>query len=141
MTKSHAKTQHHKRKPVKPARQQDNDVAVYIGLLMIGLFSVALFGTLYQTWQVFAVGYIIAILFLINLYGWRVYLGRDLAGWQRSLARLPMRFAGFGTKHGHALSAAKGQPQARTALLVCLVISLVIVGLAAYLLVPDLLTA
>jgi hypothetical protein len=141
MTRPHAKAQHHKRKPVKPARQQENDVAVYIGLLMIGLFSIALFGTLYQTWQVFTVGYIIAILFLINLYGWRAYLGRELAGWQRSLAKLPLRFAGFGNRHGHPLSAAKGQPPARTALVVCLIVSAAIAAAATYLLVPDIFRA
>ncbi len=136
MSKSHAKPKHHKHKPVRPA-QRDNDVAVYVGLFMIGLFSVALIGVWYGTWQIPTVGYIIAICFLVNLYGWRAYLGSTLAGWQRSLAKIPLRFAGYGTRHGHALAAAKHQSQARMVLFVCLAVSVVIICGITYLLIPD----
>ncbi len=115
------------------------DGAIYIGLLMIGGFAIWLWSIVSPqagTWKQGLLGYIIAIAFLVNLYTWRACRGRRLAGWQQSLARLPLRWAGYGTKEGRPLEAAKGSPRAKIMLLLSIATSIVIIVLLTWLMIP-----
>lgn len=121
--KGHAKS--------KPRRNSTADGGVYIGIAMIGVFGiwvwmVAAPGA--SSWKHGLLGYVIAVLVLINLYSWRVYLGKHLAGWQQSLARLILRWAGYGTPTGRPLAAAHGSARAKMVLLVGLSTSALIVA-------------
>ena len=114
------------------------DGGVYIGLVMIGVFGIGLFSILSSgnadAWRHGLLGYVIAVAFLVNLYAWRVCAGRTLAGWQQSLARLPLRCAGFGTRGGKPLAAAHGSDRAKMMLFVSIATSaVVIVGLTVWL--------
>ena len=114
------------------------DGGVYIGLVMIGVFGIGLFSILSSgntdAWKHGLLGYVIAVSFLVNLYTWQVCAGRTLAGWQQSLARLPLRCAGFGTRGGKPLAAAHGSDRAKMMLFVSIATSaVVIVGLTVWL--------
>ena len=132
MTKSTGKG-HHARKD--PARSRPTprtpDGAIYIGLLMIGLFATGLWYLVsYDTWKHGLLGYVIALTVLVNLYAWQVCAGKRLANWQQSLARLPLRCAGYGTSKGRPLEAANGSPRAKMMLMISIATSmLLIVGL------------
>ena len=103
---------------------------------MIGVFGVFLAVVLTnQPWQQFALGYAIALLLLMNLFGWQTYAGRHLAEWQQALAKVPLRFAGYGTKGGRPLEAAHGSAGARSALFIFLALSVVIIAAATFLIV------
>lgn len=107
-----------KAKTAHPNSNTGSDAAVYVGLLMIGAFVIMLAWMVLQVpWTELLVGYVIAMAILINLYAWQAYLGKSLAQWQQSLARLPLRIPGYGTKHGKPLVAAKGQADARMTLM------------------------
>ena len=133
MTKSAARKHASKGKPrAAPAP----DGAVYGGLLLIGIFGVGLwyiFGG-EGSWKHGVTGYLIAVLVLINLYTWRVYVGTHLLPWQQSLARLSLRWAGYGTKGGRPLDAAHGSRPARIMLVLTMITSVVVVALLAWLL-------
>ncbi len=130
-----ARTQHkgtvRKSSPSRPARATTPDGGVYIGGIMIGAFGIWLFTIVTDSaWTHGLLGYGIAVAFLVNLYTWRVCAGKSLAGWQRSLARLPLRCVGYGTRGGKPLEAAHGSPRAKAMLLVSVAASAVaIVGL------------
>ncbi len=114
------------------------DGGVYIGLFMIGVFGIGLFSIISpenaDAWKQGVLGYVIAVAILVNLYTWRVCAGKTLAGWQQSLARLPLRCAGFGTRGGKPLAAAHGSDRAKMMLFVSIATSaLVIAGLTVWL--------
>lgn len=114
------------------------DGGVYIGLVMIGVFSIGLFWIFSaesaDAWKQGLLGYIIAVAFLVNLYTWRACAGKDLAGWQESLARLPLRCAGFGTRGGKPLAAAHGSDRAKMMLFLSISTSaVIIVGITLWL--------
>jgi hypothetical protein len=97
------------------------DGGVYIGLLMIGLFGIWLWTILVpgeDPWKAALLGYVIAVLGFVNFFAWRACSGVHLAGWQQSLARLVLRWAGYGTVGGRPLEAARGSQRARMVLLV-----------------------
>jgi hypothetical protein len=121
--------------PEHPADARRSDAGEYIGLVMIGAaVTVAWYLISPATWMHGLIGYVIALAVLVNLYAWQVYGGKHLAGWQKGLARLPLRFAGYGTKGGKPVEAAHGQPAARMMLLVSIAASVVIVaGLSIWL--------
>ncbi len=118
-------------------RQDAPDGAVYIGLVMIGVFGVWLWSIaapseVQEPWKHALLGYVIAVLALVNLSTWRVYFGGRLARWQQSLARLSLRWAGFGTKGGRPLEAAHGSRRARIMLILTMVASVVIIVALAW---------
>jgi len=120
MSASSKHTSRRKSRRSSPARERSNDLGVYLGLLMIGGFAVLLATAAFQgaaSWTHFAVGYAIAIALLVNVYAWQVYFGKSLASWQQSLAKLPLRWAGYGLNDAKPLSAARGQADARSALM------------------------
>ncbi len=88
-----------------------------------------------DSWRSGLIGYIIALAFLVNLNGWRAYLGRHLSGWQQALARLPLRCVGYGTKGGRPIEAAHGAPSVQMILFVSLAASAVIILVLSYLLI------
>jgi hypothetical protein len=63
-----------------------------------------------------------------------VYFGGRLLPWQQSLARLSLRWAGFGTKGGRPLAAAHGSRPAKIMLLLTMVTSVVVIAFLAWLL-------
>ena len=135
MTKSHHKSA--RKGHARQVRTGTADGGVYIGLAMIGVFGIGLFSILSagsdDAWKQGLVGYVIAVAFLVNLYTWRACAGKDLAGWQQSLARLPLRCAGFGTRGGKPLAAAHGSDRAKMMLFLSIATSAVIIaGLALW---------
>lgn len=114
------------------------DPAIYIAYIMVGVFLILLAAMVFAIpWQHAALGYVIALALLVNYSAWKAYLGRELEGWQKPLARLPLRYAGFGASTGHPLHAAKGEPKAKLVLLVCLAISALLIAGASLLLIRN----
>ena len=129
MSKSHARASARRSARASGRRPPPPDGAVYIGLAMIGGFGIVLWYLVSkETWRHGLLGYFIAIAFLINLYTWRACSGASLLSWQQSLARLPLRFGGFGTKGGRPLEAAKGSDRAKVILLASVLTSVVIIA-------------
>ncbi len=123
MTKSH----HHK----PPPRPNSNlDGGVYIGILMIGGFGiwlVTIFSDSPDGWKHGLLGFIIAVGFLVNHAAWQVCGGKTIVGWKQSLARLPLRCVGYGTRGGKPLAAAHGSDRAKMMLFVSIATSFVAV--------------
>ena len=122
MTKSHHKT---------PPRAAANlDGGVYIGIVMIGAFGIWLFTIISDStdaWKHGLLGYIIAVAFLVNYSAWQVCAGNAIVGWKQSLARLPLRCVGYGTRGGKPLAAAHGSDRAKMMLFVSIATTFVVV--------------
>jgi hypothetical protein len=103
---------------------------------MIGAFGVWLWSIVAsqveEAWKHGLLVYVIVVLALVNLYTWRVYFGGRLARWQQSLARLSLRWAGFGTRGGRPLEAAHGSRRAGVMLILTMVTSVVIIVALAW---------
>jgi len=133
MTKSH----HHK-PPPRPSSNLDG--GVYIGLLMIGAFGIWLFAIASDSadaWKHGLLGYIIAVAFLVNYFAWQVCAGNAIVGWKQSLARLPLRCVGYGTRGGKPLAAAHGSDRAKMMLFVSIATSFVAVLALTFLLIRS----
>jgi len=144
MSKTSAKSQRKKKSPGrKPTGPITSDLSIYIGLLMIGgaIVLAALLLTEGQNWREVALGYLVLMAFFINLYALGAYRGKRLANWQQALARLPMRFAGYGTKRGKPLAAAHNAAAARKAIAISIIVSVIILIGLAFLLIPPLTSA
>ncbi len=120
----------------KPGPRQGTgppDGAVYIGVAMVGVFGVWLWAIVAPPgyWKHGLMGYVIAVLVLVNLAAWRICLGNHLPPWQQSLARLVLRWAGYGTPGGRPLDAAHGSGRAKSMLLVSLGVSLAVIAALA----------
>ncbi len=119
----------------RPARRGEGigDGAVYFLFVTlgvcIGFFAWLIAGGSAVPW---VVGYVLAVLWLLNMSVVKAYRGGSMAPWQKSLARLPLRPAGFGVRGGKPVEAAHGEPVVRTALITTACVSLAIaaVGLA-----------
>lgn len=125
-----------KTKSVDTAR---NDRGIYIGVVIIGAFIVML-GWLLEPkwWAIITVGYIAWVAWLVHIFALSVYSGGHLSAWKLALARLSLRWAGFGRAHGKPVEAAHGEPSARKTIVVTSIVSLVIVAGLAVLLIPQL---
>ena len=136
MSKTPARS-HRKRTAARPARR-GSDLAIYGGFLLIGVFVTFLVYLLSigEGWRQVALGYLIAMALLVNFYAWQACRGRRLAAWQQSLARLALRWSGFGTARGRPLEAAKGSDRAKMMLLVSMATSVVLIVLLTWLLIP-----
>lgn len=128
------------RKPHAPKPMTDR--AIYLGFLIVGFFVVALawlfFDGQKQYWGVIALGYVAAVAYLVNFYTFQVYRGKHLDNWQQALARLPLRFVGYGTKGGKPLEAAHDHEETKKALFVSIAVSAAVVVLASFLFIPGL---
>lgn len=112
-------TRHGLERP-KPAATPMSDRAVYLGAIIIGLFVVILGGLLSEAayWPHIGVAYVAFLLYQVSAAGWSAYLGKPLSDWRHSLAKIPLRAAGYGTTDGRPIEAAHGQRAVRTSLLV-----------------------
>jgi hypothetical protein len=116
-------------------RSRASDGGVYIGLIMIGAFGIWLWTIVApgpEAWKHGLLVYVILVLALINLYTWRVYFGARLANWQQSLARLSLRWVGYGTRGGRPLAAAHGSRRAGIMLVLTMATSVVIIAALAW---------
>ena len=144
MSKTSAKSQRKKKALARrPTGSTTSDLSIYIGLLMIGGAVVigALLLTEGQHWREVALAYLVLMAFLVNLYAFGAYQGKRLANWQQALARLPLRWVGYGTKRGKPLTAAHDAPAARKMLIVSIIVSVLILIVLAFLLIPPLTSA
>jgi len=110
------------------------DRAVYTGLYMIGVFVVLLAVPLTEgaLWRHTLIGYLLLMAIMINGFAWRAYRGGTLARWQATLARIPLRWAGYGARGTRPLEAAHGRPEARRALTFSVLLSVVIIAALGY---------
>lgn len=109
------------------AQDRSMDRAIYISIVMVAAFVLFIWFMVADTWPWAIVGFLLAVLGMINFFTWKVIQGQPLAVWQRSLAKLPLRFVGYGTRGGKPIDAAKGQDAAKMALYLTAAISVVIV--------------
>ncbi len=128
----------HRKRSAAGQGRRGSDLAIYGGFLLIGVFVtfLAYLLSVGEGWRHVALGYLIAMAFLVNFYAWQACRGRRLAGWQQSLARLALRWSGFGTARGRPLEAAKGSNRAKMMLMVSLATSVVLIVLLTWLLIP-----
>ncbi len=129
-----------KARKVNDTRQKSGtlDGGVYIVVLAIGLFGIWMWYLAdLGPWTHALIGYVMAVVVLINLNGWRVYHGKHLAGWQQSLARLVLRWAGYGTKGGKPLEASHGSEKAKMMLMVSFAASALLVAGLTWLLLEQ----
>jgi hypothetical protein len=140
MSKTAHQRKHKSKKQSSGSRAtRTNDAGIYIGFIVIGGFIWVLAYLLNHEkgfWGGVTLGYVIALAFLMNLYAFQAYQGKRLANWQQSLARLPLRFAGYGTKGGKALAAAHNADRARSMVILSVLVSVAIVVLASLVLLP-----
>jgi hypothetical protein len=135
----HASTARRRRSTPPATGRAPSDGTIYAGFALIGFFVVLLAFPLFEgNWRVPLVAYVALVAILVNLYAWRAYRSRHLARWQKSLARLPLRAAGYGTRSGKPLEAAHGQPEARRAIAISIAVSIVVVAGLAWALIPPL---
>jgi len=127
------------RKAVKrsqPDRTSPPDGAIYIGILMVGAFGVLLWNVLDGEWQHALLGFVIAVAVLVNLFTFQVVRGKSVVPWGKALARLPLRFVGFGTRGGKPVEAAHGSPRAQAMLAVSIATSAVVIAGLTLLIIP-----
>ena len=137
MTKARNKNARARVKARKSAQQRSNDLGVYAAVLMLGLFGLLLWYLVgYETFPHAVVGFVLAVLGMVNWFAFAAWRGAKLLGWQQSLARLPLSFAGYGSEGGKPLAAASGQDAARNAAIISTIISLIIVAGLSWLLLP-----
>ena len=138
MSKAHHKSGSRKHTARAPApRPGAPDGAVYIGVIMIAAFAVwmwTIFAPGPDSWKHALLVCTVIVLALVNLYTLRVYFGARLAPWKQSLARLSLRWAGYGTRKGRPLEAAHGSRAAKIMLILTMVTSVVVIVALAWLL-------
>lgn len=127
MSKAATKTNLKQSAAKRHAKERSNDKAVYITIIMVGLFILGVWFLASDSWPWAIVGMIGATLIMINLFGWKIIMGHKLAPWQRSLAKIPLRFVGYGTRRGKPLDAAHQSDTARMALYLAGALSVVII--------------
>lgn len=132
----------HKKRTVAPrgaASRPVRDSAVYWSLVIVGVFVVIIAALMTDGlhWREIALGYVAAILYLVNFYALQVYRGKHVQAWKQSLARVPLRIVDYGTKSGKPLEAAHGQPRVKTAIVASLGLSLLILFALSVALFPQ----
>ncbi len=137
MSKSHSRSSGRRSSRRRDGSRKAPDRTIYLGLALIGAFALAIgFLISPDNFRTTIVGFLIAAFGLVNFYSWRAFLGASQANWQNALARIPLRFAGYGVRGGKPVEAAAGAADARSVLLVFLAVSIIIVVVATTLLVP-----
>jgi hypothetical protein len=120
--KVHSKTRH------KPP-QVTSDRAIYAGVILIGFFFTAIVWLLMDAhWREPVILYVAGVAYFIVLAAFAIYRGKHIPNWQQAMAKIPLRFVGYGTKNGKPLEAAHGQDNTRNAVLVSMIVALVVVG-------------
>lgn len=120
----------------RSAQQRSNDRGIYAVIIMVGLFGLGLWYLADdQSFPHAVVGYIAAVLGVVNWCAFKAWRGWELSGWQKSLARLPLHFAGYGTRQGKPVEAAHDQENAKMVLMISVSISILVLVAATLLLV------
>jgi hypothetical protein len=100
---------------------------------MIGVFAVGLWYFVDpDRWALGLVGYLVIVGILVHVSALRAMRGRHLAGWSATLARLPLRAAGYGGKQGRPLEASRGSRRAAAAITLSAAAWAVAVGLLGW---------
>lgn len=126
---------HHKRKgqQATAASTASADIGLFVGLALIGAFGVFLLVLMTEMpWTSGLLGFVMVMAFLINLSAAQAVGGETDLGWRKGLARLPLRFAGYGARGGKPIEAAKGSERAKAIVFVSIAISVIIVAAMSY---------
>ncbi len=136
MSKSSSKSHSKKRAPAKvKAKAVIPDGGIYTFIVGVGVIGLVFWwASSPEDWQYGLVGYLIAVAIIVNLNAWKACQGHHLSSWQQSLARLPLRCAGYGLKGGHPIETAKGHKGAKTIVFLSIVFSVVVILLLSWLL-------
>jgi hypothetical protein len=131
MSKPSAKTSHKTGTGRPKVRAVTPDRTYYIGLAVIGVFAVFLIYVLTEGsfWWEPVAAYLAIVAFQVNLQAIRVYHGKvPKAGWQRALARLPLRCVGYGNAGAHPIEAAHGDRKVRNVIIASIVFSFAVLA-------------
>ena len=114
-----------------------SDGGVYVAFILLGVFAVgfALFVEIGIGWRGMLLGYLLAMSVLINFYTWCATAGKSLDPWQRSLARVPLRWVGY-SRGKRRLSEADHDPRAKSMLFISIAISVMILLALTWWIVP-----
>lgn len=136
MSKTSSKSHPKKRAPSNTAKRSViPDGGIYTFIVGVGAIGMVFWwATSRDDWQYGLVGYLIVIAVLVNLNAWKACQGQHLSSWQQSLARLPLRCAGYGTKTGRPIEAAKSHQGAKTMVLISMAFSVAVILLLTWLL-------
>jgi len=128
-SRPHEKHPHRRKAAHAGPKRQRTDIVVYIVFVMVGLFAVPL-AVLFTGWgwRTIAVGYVAAMAILVNVFTAKACFGGKLTGWEKPMARVSLRFVGYGAEMDKPLSAARHDPRARLALVMSMLVSVLIVG-------------
>ena len=134
MSKSSSKSHHKKRAPGNTAKRSViPDGGIYTFIVGVGAIGMVFWwATSRDDWQYGLVGYLIIVAALVNINAWKACKGYHLSSWQRSLARLPLRCVGYGTKSGHLIENAKGHHNAIVMVLVSIIFSIGVILLLSW---------
>lgn len=109
------------------------DGGIYTFIVGIGVIGLVFwYASSENDWQYGLVGYLILIAFLVNVNAWKACRGHHLSSLQQSLARLPLRCAGYGVKGGKPIEAAKGHQGAKTIVLLSIAFSVAVILLLSW---------
>ena len=125
----HGARHHPKQKSqAKPATSPTSDLGLFVGLLLIGVFASFLMTLVLEiTLRQCALGFVIFMAVFINFSAVQAVWGETNLGWRKGLARLPLRFVGYGARGGKPLEAAKGSDKAKMMVFVSVAVSVLIV--------------
>ena len=127
MSRHHRKKKSNAASVQRSAQQRSNDRGIYAVIIMVGLFGLGLWYLVsYETFPHAVIGYLAAVLGIVNWCAFKAFSGMDMADWQESLARLPLHFAGYGTRQGRPVKAAQGQANAKMVLMISVALSVAI---------------
>ena len=105
-----------------------------MGVVVVGFFAVTLASLFMgmEYWPVLTLAYLAMIAYIITYDVWQVYRGKHLANWHQAMAKIPLRFVGYGTKEGKPLEAAHDHPEVFKALTIFAVSTLVVIAVLAF---------
>lgn len=121
----------------KSGPRQASDRDIYFVVLIVGAFGLMLWWVASRDTVMYAgLGYLLTVAFYVNHSAMLAWKGQSMPHWRTAMARLPLRFAGYGRKGGKPLEAAHDQPDAGRTIVISTIVSLVVlIGLAAFLIV------
>ncbi|MHC5022392.1 MAG: hypothetical protein ACYTGG_00580 [Planctomycetota bacterium] len=138
MTRSSDRKKRRSSGSAQPSTRRARDRTIYLGILVIGAFGLMLWALVSpETWRPAIVGFLIAVAVFVNHSVYLAYRGRDMPRWRQALARLPLRFVGYGRRGGKPLEAAHDHAETKLVLLVSIAVWVVIIVVATFLLIPE----
>jgi hypothetical protein len=111
----------------KPPERTISDRSFYLGFMFIGAFLIGLVWLATGGhWKEPLLAYCLLLCLMTVSYAYRACRGEHLPPWRQSLAKLILRWAGYGTKDGKPIDAAHDAPAAKKAVgfgaVACLVV-------------------